>query len=1123
MMKKGSALLVVLGMLAFMVISAVAFSAWMRSGRLPNSYLRRASASRLLAKAALAAAIDDIDVAIGDNLHPGFGSRKYSFRDVDRVRGTGDNANRNIWAGRVFIGQKVELDTDGRKKRTTSDNVRDHLISPSKTVSTLTLEGLAYIPPPFVSEARYYSRLSSAATWHDLAFDAGRYAFSAIDVSDCFDVNTLAANVGRSTTPYGRISLAYLFENGNHNGSLNDKAKEWDDFINEFFRKKSLAELEVDNGEATGEDLVDSSKVPLTSVADLNLAVYAKGGATGVGTLPSPFSKYVETGASSFYGGVTPVSKDGQRIRGMAFVADTWFPSTTSYSTSVGGSTVTEIDLADKANQPFPSGELAAGNNRNAMAIAENSESTCAVRLRDRISRMGLVLLHDYLDADDVPVSLALPSVERTPMVVAIKHQFGGAPLQIKMTDDSSGADPSSDAYPNVSTPGATSRKIRRTCTYAVKKADLLDGLQQGLNVAVAYPFRRGTDVSDPDTFTVEAHVDFFLSAGTVGLRTGNKTDVFHNGNLGDENGFLNPPNNGFNFGVLRLPFQSKPCTFTSVRDETSAVKDVPLVPDISRLQSVDYDTDACLLQVTWEMQQTATVNPVTGAKTWSPVDWNAGGTRVAARCGLSPINGSGTVDGSFANDGAVLAYLNGTHGVLSRLRAAVTVRIKNGDGRTVDIVPGGLLDDKNFNNLNNIGAMEEMGNVVSGKPGPMLLLSDGSGGFVFGDTEFAANPAIPFDLQPKGMMCADPRWNWAPEHWYQKNVNADANGWLNEVKTSLLGQNGRDRDIFMMTSDIGRMQSVYELACLPRLTTLENYGNDAFRGNMDNLNGASYTEIPAAFDDTMNRHLMWMTYNPYYRKDVSGFDTHPTYGECKRDPFVDLNIVNRGHGFALCPFSDATNVVLAAFANTPTDWWSAGVDPQKQAGVTDSDRKSAKNFNMKYAFNEYNANAKFAWKDIEKIAGNFISAMHDADLTQESLNDGIDAIWQDAYDENLNWSGDVGPNQGDWHNLFGTLVTSVSSGNSDLDAITDDLYDVDRKFLYGYWRECFAAKQQLFLVFVRAEPAMMGGGAVGAVPPQLAARAVALVWRDPNPTPGHANDIKYPHKTRVLFYRQLD
>ena len=45
--RRGSALLIVLGMISFMVISAVAFSAYMRYSRLPSSFLRRSSSSRL--------------------------------------------------------------------------------------------------------------------------------------------------------------------------------------------------------------------------------------------------------------------------------------------------------------------------------------------------------------------------------------------------------------------------------------------------------------------------------------------------------------------------------------------------------------------------------------------------------------------------------------------------------------------------------------------------------------------------------------------------------------------------------------------------------------------------------------------------------------------------------------------------------------------------------------------------------------------------------------------------------------------------------------------------------------------------------------------------------------------
>ena len=82
----------------------------------------------------------------------------------------------------------------------------------------------------------------------------------------------------------------------------------------------------------------------------------------------------------------------------------------------------------------------------------------------------------------------------------------------------------------------------------------------------------------------------------------------------------------------------------------------------------------------------------------------------------------------------------------------------------------------------------------------------------------------------------------------------------------------------------------------------------------------------------------------------------------------------------------------------------------------------------------------------------------------------------------------------------------------------------------------------------------MMGSGAVGQAPPQLGARAMALVWR--NPAPGgvtgiaggmrawplsmdntryyalgedkaphgdNPTDGSRPHQTRILFYRQFE
>jgi len=110
-------------------------------------------------------------------------------------------------------------------------------------------------------------------------------------------------------------------------------------------------------------------------------------------------------------------------------------------------------------------------------------------------------------------------------------------------------------------------------------------------------------------------------------------------------------------------------------------------------------------------------------------------------------------------------------------------------------------------------------------------------------------------------------------------------------------------------------------------------------------------------------------------------------------------------------------------------------------------------------------------------------------------------------------------------------------TGNTSGTACYRDFFDVDRMFLHSYWRDCFANKQQLFLIFVRAESTALGGAGEG-TPAQQGGRAVALVWRDPLPMLPDGNgptdevELDYnnsryqhcrPHRMRVLFYRQFD
>ena len=104
-------------------------------------------------------------------------------------------------------------------------------------------------------------------------------------------------------------------------------------------------------------------------------------------------------------------------------------------------------------------------------------------------------------------------------------------------------------------------------------------------------------------------------------------------------------------------------------------------------------------------------------------------------------------------------------------------------------------------------------------------------------------------------------------------------------------------------------------------------------------------------------------------------------------------------------------------------------------------------------------------------------------------------------------------------------------AGNAGDTTCYNNLFDIDRMFLHSYWRDCFANRQQLFLIFVRAESTALGGAGEG-TPAQQGGRAVALVWRDPEaPAQYDVQEredslyqaVRHPHKMRILFYRQFD
>ena len=1045
MKRNGSALLIVLGMMAFMVVSAVAFSAYMRSARLPSSYVRRSGASRHLAKAALARAIDSVDRAIANNPHPGVGGESLS------------GVNKNIWLGRVlFATNQVPVNS-------------------SQTVPVLTLEGLAYIPPPLVNDVRYYSRRTPTAGWHQFGFDSGRYAFCAIDVSDYFDVNRMVAGKPRSSMPGRRISLSYLFEEGREHTSSGSGAAAWDTFM-EKFRKRDDATLSFKY----------DTLVPLVSVADLNLAL----GVAGIGGFYSPFCKYVSPGSGE-KDGFYDVSGETEYdvIRRMTFVTDSWFPGAGKpEEDGEEESDYDEIyDLTDPKCQPFTPQLLGgAGGPRslNTTTIYQimASGEKAKVRLLDSMPVMGLVSLFDYLDKNQVPVSLACPTVERTPMICGLKPNLT-ADFRLKLDEEEASKvrdDTGAELDPRTKT--TNTREVYATYSYTIDPnfATSLAGLN--IETLLLYPFAHDDGVSDTE-FKIDGRTTFFFSPedDPMKMRTNNSgnNEKLHFGRASDiEKKGVAPDD-----GTICVPItaQQKDFKIDNVSSEEDALVEVTLR---STMIAGSETTRKPFAKITFKWTQTW--NDESGSYSNQTKPNNA--EVVDAECGLPPLKSNGEPSGDYTSNANFLEKVKS--GAKVKLNMALAVRVSNNSGKTVDLVPAHIRDDNTFNQVNNMNNFPDA-NMVAGDAFPVMRFDTGVTVTLSPEgLETARTTAMPATPDPQAVRIDDPRYNYAPESWYDAEGDISKQTWLD-----VNGSADRDGDIFMATSDQGYLQSIYELAFLPRLSDLVSPGGNPIRGYLKNPDDERAQFGQQA--DAMNRALMWNTYRPFATKA----------GEA--DDFEGLGFTSAGTGLKVNPYTDSTNILMAAFANTPVDWRMASTNNQDVTSIKTMD---ASTFNAKYAWNHYASESKFKWKDLEAVAGSFMEQV--CPMGQRNSYGGGYTDWKKAW-RNLGWRYD--PSEPD---MF--CGVTLDSGT--------DLWGVDRKFLYGFWRDCFDVKQQLFLIFVRAEPLMMGGQGLSQSPPQLGARAVALVWRDPKKTKVSNNtdgadggNIGYPHRTRILFYRQLD
>jgi hypothetical protein len=809
--------------------------------------------------------------------------------------------------------------------------------------------------------------------------------------------------------------------------------------------------------------------VPFVSLADLNLAInYAK-----PSRIVSPFCRFLESGGGSDF--VTSITgEDSEMMRSMAFVTDSYFPR----SPSAEKEDDDNYSLCDEENQPFDAAALRATANTIMTPYMYNSKG--ATRLRESVCGVSKLALWDYLDEDSVPVSLALPTVERTPMVCAVQTVLGSAAnFQVNCT-------PTMNFTPNIPTPTAPgqTRTVQHIYKYKVDGTQLAGAFMGGkVKALLAFPFLRDDDANG--NFEIDGRLSFFLSSPSLAFRTGGN-DVLH---LGKYPSISSPGVSAD--GVINIPFTKQSWRPSGIKKEDDALRefDFDLNTAAGPIAAWFAANDVATIEYSW--QQTAVANPATGALQWDPplptgplapaamlaAPYNA--TVVSAVCGLPPLDSNGVPDARYTSPASFQAIFTGTAPNPVSFQACVWIRVKNSNGKVVDLVPACMKDDDDLNGFNSFSTPVAIFlKAVTGDPYPLMKFTgtsiDYSGNGI--STLAMSGSPTPIGIASSSVMVADPRYNYAPEHWFVMPGSFSKQGWLDNCQR---GAGGRDGDIFMATSDMGYMQSIYELAFLPRLSDLTGPGASTYYGNMKQLNGQ--TEFAANFSGTANNHLAWQTYRPFRIASVD------------RDDFEGVGFNSEGKGFRVNPYSESTPIIMAALANTPYNWMVASTN-ETAPNALDKGEREVGNFVKNYCFNQMGpAESRFDWADLELVA----------DQIRNATRGALEGNWQAAFD-NLDWAGDNSD-----------LAGAEFKGN------TVDLYDVDRKFLYGYWKDSFAVKQQLFLIFVRAEPMMMGGGAVGQTPPQLGARAVALVWRDP--TIASDGDQNAPHRTRVLFYRQFD
>jgi hypothetical protein len=369
---------------------------------------------------------------------------------------------------------------------------------------------------------------------------------------------------------------------------------------------------------------------------------------------------------------------------------------------------------------------------------------------------------------------------------------------------------------------------------------------------------------------------------------------------------------------------------------------------------------------------------------------------------------------------------------------------IKNSKGSVVDMVP-----------CNRLVAAVKAKDPSIDIPLPLLY-------FETAPVRLAKNLApkiMPYEW--RSLEVPDPRFNHFTMNWvnnYADNYSAPG---MHQVTRSLLGNDGRDNDIFMRVSNMQHLQSPGELGFLIRPY---QYRDDIPTNFRNKKTIDPNTDDSEAYFRTVRLYKQGNKDPDYvYERFMNATDVQGT-----------LPLANR---VRINPLSSSTNILKLAITGVPYDY-SISTLPETE-NITEK---------------VFGGN-KTSWEAFASTWAAQFSQVVAADKLNEKKDKSIASCTAVA---NMNWY------DADKRRCLGV-------------ALPNELFESDRKMMYAFSLDAMSDRQQLFLYFFQAE--VMAPLSLAKSRSLAGGRAVAVVARDPYPKAGTTD--YYEHK--VLFFKQLD